>query len=162
MVIARQRDEEVWIELHPNRSATWQQTKLLIGLMAAFVGIIALGWALAGVWVILPFAGLEAGLLAFLLYRVSCRTYQQQHINITAKQVRVSLRRQHAPIHLDRSLCHVEFDDPHDNWHLPVIRLIDHQHFIEIGEFLNLDDRKKLKRTLEQAGLITCRRQWWR
>lgn len=162
MVIASKSENEVRIELHPNRSATWQQTKLLIALMAVFVGFIALGWAMVGIWIVLPFAGLEVGLLAFLMYRVSHFTYQRQHIDIKPRRIRVMVEKRQSPIVLSREHCHVEYDDPTDNWRLPVIRLIDHRRFVEIGEFLNLDDKRKLKNTLEQAGLITCQRQWWR
>ena len=162
MVIARNSNNEVQIELHPNRSATWRQTKLLISLMAVFVGFIALGWAMVGIWIVLPFAGLEVGLLAFLMYRVSHFTYQHQHIEIKPHHIQVMLKKRQSPIMLSRERCHVEYDHPTNSWRLPVIRLIDHRSFVEIGEFLNLDDKQKLKRTLEQAGLITCQRQWWR
>lgn len=162
MVIASRSENETRIELHPNRSATWQQTKLLIGLMAVFVGVIALGWAMVGFWIVLPFAGLEVGLLTYLMYRVSYCTYQRQRIEIKQRRIQVSLKKQQSPIVLSRAHCHVEYDDPTNSWRLPVIRLIDHRRFVEIGEFLNLDDKRKLKDTLEQAGLITCQRQWWR
>jgi hypothetical protein len=32
---------------------------------------------------------------------------------------------------------------------------------VEIGDFLNLEDRELLKNELEQAGLIVCRNKWW-
>ncbi|MEL7289923.1 MAG: DUF2244 domain-containing protein, partial [Pseudomonadota bacterium] len=56
-------EHQVQLHLSPNRSATWQQTKHLIAAFALFISSIAIAWSLAGAWVILPFAGLEVGLL---------------------------------------------------------------------------------------------------
>lgn len=161
MVISRVRADAVNIELHPNRSATWHQTKLLIALLAVFVGIIALGWAFVGVWVILPFAGLEVGLLAFMMYRVSHFTYQTQCIDITTRCIFVSSSPKEPTVELNRACCHVEFEHA-NTWQLPTIHLVDQHNLIEIGQFLNLEDKQKLRHTLERAGLMTCQRQWWR
>ncbi|MEW9799138.1 DUF2244 domain-containing protein [Alteromonas sp. CYL-A6] len=150
------------IILHPNRSATWRDTKLLLTAMAVFVGVIAVGWLFVGVWMILPFAGFEVGLLALLMYRVSRYTYRSQHIQICPQSVHVTTHHRIPALQFQRPSCHIEFDDPAHDWHLPVIRIVDGPKIVEVGEFLNLDDRQQLKYELEQLGLIVCRRHWWK
>jgi len=55
--------------------------------MVLFVMSIAIGWTMAGAWIILPFAGLEVGLFAFFMYRICRQGFAQQIITITADQV---------------------------------------------------------------------------
>ena len=87
MVKLKHKHDSVTLTLQPNRSANWRQNKIIFMVMTAFVMIIAIAWSVVGVWVILPFAGFEVGLLAFLMYRVSYFTYQKQIITIHSDTV---------------------------------------------------------------------------
>lgn len=82
-------EQQVQLHLSPNRSATWQQTKYLIAVFALFISTIAIAWAIVGAWVILPFAGAEVGLLAFIMYMVSKATYQWQTLLISQQSITV-------------------------------------------------------------------------
>lgn len=56
------------IVLRPNNSSDWQFNMQIVGSLA-FLGIIISGYfALQGLWLIFPFAGLEVGLLYLCLY----------------------------------------------------------------------------------------------
>lgn len=50
-------------------------------------GAIATGWAMAGYWMVLPFAGLELLAVGGGLYVVSCRCHQREVIFISATAV---------------------------------------------------------------------------
>jgi len=75
MLKLKRKHDSVILTLQANRSANWRQNKIIIIVMPAFVMIISMAWSVMGAWVILPFAGFEVGLLAFLIYRVSYSTY---------------------------------------------------------------------------------------
>jgi Flp pilus assembly protein TadB len=75
MVKLKRKHDSVILPLQPNRSANWRQNKLIIIVIVAFVMITSIAWSVMGAWVILPFAGFEVGLLAFLMYRVSYSTW---------------------------------------------------------------------------------------
>jgi len=112
---------------------------------------------------VLPFAGLEVGLFALLMYKVSKFTYSRQVINIDAKQVTIAwgskqLKQTHK---LQREDLYVYYWEADEGWHLPRISLSSAGNNVEIGDFLNLEDRQQLKSNLEQAGLIVCRNKWW-
>ena len=83
-------EHQVQLHLSPNRSATWQQTKHLIAAFALFISSIAIAWSLAGAWVILPFAGLEVGLLALIMYLVSKATYRWETLLISSNSIQVT------------------------------------------------------------------------
>ncbi len=162
MLVTRASEQELSVRLCPNRSASWRQTKWLIALLGLTVGIISLGWLFAGVWVILPFAGLETALLAFLFYRVSKSTYQYQDIIIKPGAILVSTGKREPLLTLPRDSSHLAFYEGENEWHLPELQLISPAHNIEIGQFLNHADRHRLRHILADAGIMVCRKNWWK
>ena len=164
MVISTEQTDGVLFELSPNRSASWQQIKWIILVMLIVVMIIALAWTFVGAWIVLPFAGFEVGLFAFLMYRVSRFTYSKQILFINKKQVVVEQGHAKRRIKhvLDRENLHVAYWESKLDWELPRIALKNDHDELEIGDFLNLDDRKKLKNLLEDSGFMILRKQWWR
>lgn len=155
------------IRLTPNRSASWAHTKYLMMAMVFFVMVIALAWAFVGAWVILPFAGLEVGLLVFIMYRVSKSTYKAELITISKDAVtfvkgRIPLKRFREEHHFSRDDLHIEVIETENNWHLPDIRLVTTELSVSVGTFLNLPDREALAEHLRNAGLPNCRTHWWK
>ncbi|MFT6270156.1 MAG: putative membrane protein [Alphaproteobacteria bacterium] len=163
MVITTQNNNNTIITLSPNRSATWLQTKWVIAIMVFVVMTIAMAWSFAGAWIVLPFAGFEVGLFAYLMYRVSVYTHTQQIIHISPTQVNVEVghRKKQTLAEMSREQIDVFYSESENNWELPRIALCTKDHKLEVGDFLNLDDRKKLKDALQSAGFIICRNKWW-
>ena len=147
MVVKNSHPQQLIIELSPNRSATWQQTKLIIFVMIAIVMIIAVAWAFVGAWFVLPFAGLEVGLFAFLMYRVSRYTYSKQVVFVNKNDVVIEegFSKNRIRQVLNRKNLHVAYWESELDWELPRIALKNEHNELEIGKFLNLEDRKKTK-----------------
>ncbi len=163
MVVTKQNKDHTVITLTPNRSATWQQTKWVIAVMVCFVMIIAVAWTFVGAWVVLPFAGLEVGLFAFLMYKVSVFTYTNEVINISNQSVEIEsgYKKRRSRHCFPRSSLDVYYSETENNWDLPKVAFCNENNKLIVGEFLNLEDRIKLKSTLEDAGFIICRNKWW-
>lgn len=163
MVVTETQTNDTVITLSPNRSATWQHTKVVIAVMVAVVMIIALAWTFMGAWIVLPFAGLEVGLFALLMYKVSRYTYSKQVIRVGVNSVTIewgikSVEQRHE---FSRDDLYVYYWEADEGWHLPRISFSQAQQKLEIGTFLNQSDREILKVELEQAGLLVCRNKWW-
>lgn len=126
--------------------------------------IIAIAWAFVGAWVVLPFAGLEVGLFALLMYKVSIFTHSQQIIEISKSTVHVTsgYRRRQQYIELPRLDLDVYYSESTNNWELPKIALCNQQKRVVVGDFLNLEDRVKLRDDLENAGFFICKNHWWK
>src|SRR5262245_47633339 len=77
------------ITLFPNRSATWEETRLFVAAICATSLLIGIAMTFIGAWMVLPFSGLEALLVAWLFYRVCQSTYQRQVITCEAERVLV-------------------------------------------------------------------------
>lgn len=164
MVVTTQDQQNTIITLSPNRSATWQQTKWVVAIMVAVVMIIATAWTFVGAWIVLPFAGLEVGLFAYLMYRVSRFTYSQQVIKINSNNVTVKFgyRTKVLQGKFSRTNLDVYYSESDNNWELPKIALCSKHQRLLIGEFLNLEDRVLLREDLQRAGFVICRNQWWK
>ncbi|MFC6684288.1 DUF2244 domain-containing protein [Marinobacter koreensis] len=90
--------------LTPNRSLSWRGNVRIWLLLALVSGIIAGGWALAGVWFILPFAGLELMGVAAGIYVTSRNCQRKEVVTIEGDT-----------IHIESGLNRKEHD-----WILPV------------------------------------------
>ena len=148
------------IRLSPNRSASWQQTKLLIYSFAFFIGSIACAWAFVGAWVILPFAGAEVFALGFVMYLVSKATYEWEEIIVAPKSVVITTSKG-TTLSLERFSTHLEFIEDTSNRRLPRIVVSTSQSQYEIGSFLNTKDRRILLNQLSDLGLMVCKNKWW-
>lgn len=164
MVIENIHNDKLIIELTPNRSVTWQQTKWIILLMVVFIMIIAIAWTFVGAWVVLPFAGLEVGLFAYLMYRVSKFTYSKQVLFIDDSSVIVEYvhSKQKERKVFNKNGLHVAYSESEMDWELPKIAFKGNDYEFEIGTFLNLNDRKKLASLLENYGFMILRNRWWK
>jgi uncharacterized membrane protein len=163
MVNAHTRANESIITLSPNRSANWLQTKILIGIIGAFVVLIAIAWSLVGAWMVLPFAGFEVSLLAFLMYRVFYFTYQKQIITIDSQYVTFKSgvyfpKQSRSFMRGDTKLGIIEPEGPYG---VTKISLADNNVVVELGCFLNQDDRKIALQHLKAAGLRVHSNKWW-
>lgn len=155
MITKQQARDGHQLILAPNRSATWQQVQKLIIAIAIVCFGIAVVWASLGVWLILPFTGIEVGLLALIMYKMSRFTLRKEIIEFQAETICVSsgIDKPNQSWQLNRASARVltmEVRHPEDP---PCIHLLDHQQRLELGKYLNLDDKKHLLRELQAAGL---------
>ncbi len=143
--------------LTPNRSANWAQTKHLLYVLAGTSMGIATAWSFVGAWVILPFAGFEVGLLAFLMHRVCFATYQQQVIRIREDDVFIQLG-VYKPARgwrLNKANTRLIVTEPNHIDDPIGLSLRDDKHTVELGTFLNIDDKQCVLDELKQHGLKT-------
>lgn len=164
MVQLERQDNAVTILLTPNRSITWVQAKWIIAFMIAVVMIIAIAWTFVGAWMILPFAGLEAGLFAYLMYKVTRFTYLKQIVTFTEQEITIEMGidRQQSAESLPRFGTDIYYSETDRNWHTPKITLHNGRQRVQIGQFLNADDMVLLRNELEDLGLLICREHWWK
>ena len=155
MVLCNTDNGVTVISLVPNRSSSWAETRLLLFLLCGTTLAIGVFWALSGAWVVLPFSGIEAALIAYVLYRVCYMTYQRQVITCSARQLRVQTGA-HFPKRsweLERARAHLSVRDARHPLDPVGLRLVDGNHSIELGAFLNRDDKAEALRLLKGAGL---------
>ena len=80
-------NETGYIILKPNLAETWETALWFFGFVALVPIAIAIGFASFGLWLILPFAGLEASVLIWAVYRVRKLGSQQEVLRFTEDKV---------------------------------------------------------------------------
>lgn len=162
MIKVTSKATQTVIRLEPNRSASWHQTKQVILALSGFMLIIATGWIIAGVWLMLPFFLLDIMLFSYFFYRVSEATYQRQFIIIEEKQVRfrTGIHRLGAAIKFRRP-CYLLVHKRTARGHLLAFSLSDDENTQRIGKFLNDEDLAQLRKKLTEFGLFEVDQQWW-
>lgn len=156
MVLSGTHDGVLVITLLPNRSATWAETRIFVLLICGTTLAIGLLWALVGFWMILPFSGLEAALAAWLIYRVCQATYQRQVITCGNDTIIVQFGT-HFPKRswtLTREHGRLAVTQARHPLGPPVLHISDQHHTIELGSFLNKDDKELALAALRRSGLF--------
>ena len=89
---------ELAIITRPNCSLSATGRLLFFCVVLLFSSSIAVGFALVGAWLILPFSGLEVLALGLALYYISCHTGDYESIVISGSSLVVEVRN-HRAVH---------------------------------------------------------------
>jgi len=140
--------------LRPQRSATWRDNLLLLGAVAVAAVPVAVAWTIAGFWPVLPWCGLELGLLAAGLYSVSRSLLAREVVIVGADEIVIEAghRELERRFRLGRAWASVILQ--------PARRAVDrsrlivrsHGRAVEFGRFLTDDERIRLAADLK--GLV--------
>ena len=139
--------------IRPNRSLPVSGVVLLFALLSALPLTIGIGFAFAGIWMVLPFAGLEVlllGVLAWLLYR---HIDDCELVVIEADRVRVLRRAGTRELRHDfqRFWARVNLDRAPDPRYPSRLRIGSHGRYIDIAADINEADRRQLAQELRRA-----------
>jgi uncharacterized membrane protein len=142
---------ECRIELVPNCSLTPRTARLFVGSLAVVTFAVALFFAARGLWPILPFAGLEIGLLAWAVRASMRRGTEREVIIVSDESVLVEHRglagsRQTV---FPRHWARVRLRDPL-RAHASRLVIESHGRACEVGRFLTEEERCNLASRLQQ------------
>ncbi len=163
MVTTTTTNGDTTITLSPNRSADWQDIRLWLFILSIPALIVGVGWFALGVWIILPFVGLELGLLSYFMYKVCYQNYRKQQIVINEDTVTIESGI-HQPDQKQiflRPECYLLATKPNHPIERLALTLTNQSTSLPIGEFLNPKDLELTRRSLVNAGLIECSNRWW-
>lgn len=155
MVISNLENGEGTIVLMPNCSASWRINKMIIAWLGGLTLITAFFLAMAGAWVILPFAGLEVGLLAYFMHRVCRATHAQQVLYLEADRVRLEsgINQPVRSWQFPRQQIYLLAVEANHSLAARTLYLCDTRTQAELGEFLNKDDKTRLLELMASTGL---------
>lgn len=164
MVKIKRKDNLLILTLQPNRSANWRQNQKMILVISGFVMLVAIIWSMMGAWLILPFAGIEVGVLAFFMYRASYSTYQKQIITIGGEQVlfEAGVYYPKCCYAFSKNKLLVNTTEAKTEFEQTQISLQDDQQSIDVGQFLNQTDRIATLAYLKKANLHIHSDKWWK
>jgi len=147
-----QHDSGGHIVLSPNRSVSWRDNVLFLYIVCGLALCIGISFSLMGMWMVLPFTGLEVAALIGVVYYVAHKCRRIEVISVEDGHVLVE-RGYTRPQFSWRSemfwtrLIVLKPDRP---WHPLRIFLRGRGNQIEVGTFLNEADKKLLIKQLRQ------------
>ena len=155
MVITEKQENLTRLRLESNCSASWEQTRLMIICTGGFSLLIAFLWTLRGAWGVLPFAGLEVSLLAFIAYRACWKSHHKHIISINPQTVRVEWGMDSCKKswEFDRNCTRITVERARHSLSADTVHIRDDNQSLFISRQLNLQDTDELVRQLYKTGL---------
>lgn len=144
------------IILCPNMSASWRTTRRLLWLVSMIALAIASMFAVTGLWLILPFAGLEIITLVSLMYWVAIQCCRKQVITLANNRILVE-KGYHTPnMSWESELfwTRLVVQQAPYRGHPSRLFLCSKQETLEIGEFLDENEKKNLVAEIRQVVTV--------
>lgn len=139
------------IVARPNCSLSARGMVRVVALIASFSLVVAIGFSLAGAWLVLPFAGLELLALGYAFYFVHCHAGDYESITIVGDSLAVEKRhyKNVSRTVFNRYWAQVLLQElPGGEWSL---LLRSHGKEVEFGRyFMNNDQRLALAKELKK------------
>ena len=158
-MIESRTDEETHstiVVLRPNNSLTWKLNLVLLLVVAGVSLSIALSFLIAGAWVILPFSLVELILLALCIHYVAKQCARQEVITISEYEVVVEMGiRKPTKKACFQRIWSKFFVRPGKRAQDPE-KVVSRSHGdeLELGEFLNKEDKADLVKILRKTVAI--------
>lgn len=134
------------IVVRPNRSLTRRQLQLVFLVIAGICLSIASVFAVLGMWPVLPFAGAEviAVGIGFYLSAVSGRETEVVSVNSDEVAVEKGRNRLTQRWVTQRAWAQIRLLPPRIRWYPTRLVIRSHGNEVELGAFLNEDERRQL------------------
>lgn len=139
--------------IRPNRSLSWPEVVRFYLGMVVISFTIAFAFAVKGVWLILPFAGLEMLLLGIALYLVARKGASWQKVLIHGDAIEIAQQDsgRERQLTFQRAWARVELKPAPVRGHPSRLTIGSHGRSVEIGAYLNEREKKQLALDLSYA-----------
>ncbi len=138
------------IVLQPNHSMSWRALKYFLGFMMILSFGIAITFMFFGYWLVLPFTGLEMGVLSYCLWLCLRRGSLQEVITFSAQEVRLETGID-APDQTEiweRFFTKIHVTQAIHPWYRKTVELVHRGDSFEIGAFLTSPEKEELIESL--------------
>jgi uncharacterized membrane protein len=141
-----------YIVLKPNNSATWRFNIMVVASLALIGFLISTFFLLQGLWLIAPFSGLEVLALLGCLYLCARSNIQTEVIKFSPDKVIIEQGRTFAEKSWEyhRSWAKIFVRKPRHRGHPDQVVIRSHGKELELGSFLNKDDKEALVKKLRK------------
>jgi uncharacterized membrane protein len=139
--------------IRPNSSLSWRGNRLFFASLCLLSFGIAGAYAAIGLWLVLPFAGLEMLVLGAVLYQCAARAERWEMISIDKDTVEISAGRREVErrYNFDRHWARVILDPAAIRGYPARLLIRSHGREVEIGACLLDKERYTLAQALRRA-----------
>jgi uncharacterized membrane protein len=141
------------IVIRPNRSLTRRQLQLVFLVIAVVCLSIASMFAVLGMWPVLPFAGAEVIAVGIGFYLSAVGGRETEVVSVNSDEVAVEKGRNRLTERwvLQRAWAQIRLLPPRIRWYPTRLVIRPHGREVELGGFLNEDERRQLAGELRDA-----------
>jgi uncharacterized membrane protein len=141
-----------WV-IRPNQSLSWRAAVRVYTAVTLCCAGIATAFVLHGLWTVLPFAGFEIVVLGIAFYLTFSRSQVREVISVNADAVSVVKGRNAPQEHWEcpRVWARIQLERSPVAWYPSRLSIAFQGQRVEIGRFLNEEERCALAEELEQA-----------
>jgi uncharacterized membrane protein len=141
------------IVIRPNRSMTRRQLQLTFAAIAIICLGIASVFAALGLWPVLPFAGAEVLVVGSGFYLSARAGLETEIVSVDGNTVAVEKggRRLRERLEMQRAWAQIRLLRPKIRWYPSRLVIRSHGRAVELGGFLNEQERRQLAGELERA-----------
>lgn len=139
--------------IRPNQSLSWRSAVRVYVVIALCCMGIGIAFTLHGFRTVLPFAGFEVLVLGVAFYLCQSRSQVREIISVNAEVVTVEKGRQQPQEHWEcpRARAQIWLERSPVKWYPSRLTIAYQGRQVEIGKFLNEEERRKLAGELQQA-----------
>ena len=148
------------VVIKPNRSLSWRQSMMFLAAISVPLLLIAIVMAFQGLWLILPFAGIEIAVLYACIYMVSHAGRRCEVVSIGPAVVTVEKGRERGRrpenggpderTEFARGWVRVELSQQSKNWYPRRLWIGASGRRVELGEFLIDEEKEELAAELHR------------
>lgn len=133
------------IILRPNRSWSWRANLMFLAVLTAVAVLIGTVFLLQGLWLILPFGLIEVSLVGLALYVCARRTHRQEVLTFSEDELLIERgsNRPESRHVFKRLFARIFVRRPRHPWYPTRIAVRSHGREIEVGAFLNPEDKNR-------------------
>ena len=144
--LTNESELEKTIMVTPNRAMPWQYIMMSYFAIATVSLVIAINFYVQGFTLILPFAGLELAALGAVLYISAWRSNIKEVISISGEKIKIEIGRDmpEKVYEFDKVWAKIVLEKSWNNWYPSRLLLRSHGRQIELGKFLNEQERQRL------------------
>jgi len=152
MNFSAEREPVERIELAPNCSLTGHAAAIFFGTIAFVTLGIAMLFVVQGYWPVLPFAGLEMLVLAWALGASLRRRDRRERILVSDDQIAIetAVRGELTHVVFSRHWARIKLRAPFYALHPSRLVIESHGRSVEVGGFLNEEERRRLALRLKR------------
>lgn len=145
--------------IRPNQSLSWRAAVRVYAVITLCCTGIAIAFVLHGLWTVLPFAAFEIVVLGIAFYLILVRSQIREVVSVTADAVSVDKGRYSPQEHWEcpRVWARINLERSRVAWYPSRLSIAFQGQRVEIGRFLNEEERRTLAVELQQA----LRRDTW-
>ena len=151
--LTNENELEKTIMVMPNRAMPWQHVMMFYFAIAIVTLTIAFNFYVQGLTLILPFAGLELAALGIVLYISAWRSNIKEVVSVTDEKIKIEVGRNspETVFEFDRVWVKIVLEKSWNNWYPSRLLLRSHGKQIELGKFLNEQERQCLEVELKKV-----------